>query len=267
MSVDLDFTLKKAIQAAQMGGKILKEEFGMLKPSQINLKGLGDYVTELDHRSEQIIIKKIKETFPDHIIYAEESGEEGEGSAYRWIIDPLDGTTNYVQGIPFYAISIALVVEDVIQLGVVYSPEHEELFHSIRSRGAYLNNQRIFVSKKEILEGCVLATGFPWRSKMYIDAYLSTFRELFQKVDGIRRFGSAAMDLCYTACGRYDGFWEMKLKPWDIAAGVLIVQEAGGVVTDFQGKYQYMESGNVVASNGRIQEQLIQHIYDPSLSC
>lgn len=252
--------LETAREAAQCGGDILMQEFGKLTDLQIDLKGKGDYVTELDRRSEKAIIGRIKEDFPGHIIQAEESGEEIQKSSYRWIIDPLDGTANYVQGIPVYGVSVALKKESDILIGVVYYPDRDEMFWAEKGEGAFLNGERIRVSSRKDMAYAMLASGFPWRSRHHLDAYMACFKELFLRAAGIRRMGSAAIDLAYTACGRFDGFWEMQLGPWDIAAGILLIQEAGGVVTDFLGGEGYFASGNVVAGNPFIHEKILRVI-------
>jgi myo-inositol-1(or 4)-monophosphatase len=252
--------LKAAMDAARTGGAILKSGFGTIRQDQIGLKGTGDFVSELDHQSEQAIIRHIKKEFPDHAILAEESGYGGASSSVQWCIDPLDGTTNYVQGIGHFSISIAVLEGKEILLGVVYDPMRDELFHAVPKEGAFLNGQQIRVSEKNDLSRALLTTGFPWRSRSHIDSYLSSFKELFLKSAGIRRMGSAAIDLSYTACGRFDGFWEMALKSWDISAGILIVKEAGGVVSDFGGGNTYMDSGNVVASNRKLHKEMIDLI-------
>ncbi|MBN2030436.1 inositol monophosphatase [bacterium] len=249
--------LETAKQATQIGGRILVEKFGTLQQNQIAFKDRGDYVTELDYRSEEAIIRHIKKHYSHHSIYAEESGKE-EGEKYcQWIIDPLDGTANYVQGIPMFSISIAFVEDKEIKIGVVYDPLREEMFWAEKGKGAFLNGKRIAVSTKKEMEYGMLGTGFPWRLKPCLDAYLESFKELFLLTTGIRRMGSAALDLAYTACGRFDGFWEMKLKPYDIAAGVLLVQEAGGIVTDMRGGNEYMASGNIVGASLAMHEQIV----------
>jgi myo-inositol-1(or 4)-monophosphatase len=249
--------LETAMDAVKIGGTILMESFGKIKQDQIDLKGSGDYVTQLDHQSEQAIIRRIRKTFSDHHFLAEESGDAGQSSQTQWCIDPLDGTANYVQGIPFFSISIAVLLMNEVQIGVIYNPYCDEMFWAIRNEGAFMNGQKIHVSEKTDLAYVMLASGFPWRSKTYIDAYLASFKDIFLKAAGIRRLGSAALDLAYTACGRFDGFWEMALKPWDIAAGVLMVEEAGGKVTDFKGGNNYMASGSVLASNRSLHHQLV----------
>jgi myo-inositol-1(or 4)-monophosphatase len=250
--------LKTAREAAAEGGEILNRGFRRLKKDQVKLKGAGDFVTELDHRSEEAIIARIRRSFPGHAIQAEESGiAEGE-SDYRWTIDPLDGTNNYVHGVPVYSVSIAVSRNDEMVTGVVFDPAHGEMFWAVKGEGAFLNGSMIRVSQKEALGDAFLASGFPWRSKQYLELYLDSFRVLFSGSAGVRRMGSAAIDLSYTACGRFDGFWEMKLKPWDIAAGVLIVREAGGVVSDFIGEGQYMKTGNLLAANPHIFPEMLQ---------
>lgn len=258
MSMEKEDFLGVAMEAARKGGEILTGAFGQLRNGQIDLKGMGDYVTELDNRSEQAIIDRIKASYPDHIIHAEESGVDSRDSSYRWVIDPLDGTANYVQSIPIYGISIALLREGRIILGVVYHPERDEMFWAEQDEGAYLNGERICVSSRDDIAYSMLASGFPWRSKRYLDDYLGCFKELFNAAAGIRRMGAAAIDLAYTACGRFDGFWELRLGPWDIAAGILLILEAGGAVTDFQGGTDYLKSGNVVAGNKEIHRIVLE---------
>lgn len=250
--------LSTAKDAAQIGGKIILDGFRGLKKNQVRIKGSGDWVTDLDHRSEAAIIRRIRKSFPDHSIQAEESGVGGGDSEVRWFIDPLDGTTNYVHGIPLFCVSVAAAVDGVTVAGVVLDPVHDEMFWAVKGGGAFRNRSRISVSDKKSLSECFFASGFPWRSKQYLRPYLDSFEELFDASAGIRRMGSAAIDLAYTACGRYDGFWEMKLKPWDVAAGVLIVREAGGIVSDFRGGQNFMETGNIVASNKAVFPQMLK---------
>ncbi len=250
--------LKTALKAAKISGRILKKEFRKLKSTQVDAKGKGDYVTELDYKSEHEIIKIIKKMYPDHAILAEESSNQEMDSQYQWIIDPLDGTANYIQKIPVYAVSIGVAVMGIIRIGVIYSPETEEMFWAESGKGAYLNGNRIRVSKKKKMENAILATGFPFRVKENLDTYLQSFKRLFLQSAGVRRMGAAAVDLAYTACGILDGFWEMKLKPWDIAAGSILVKEAGGRVSDFQGMENYMKSGNIVAGNPFVHGKILE---------
>ena len=253
-----DPILSTAREAARVGGEILLKDFGKLSPDQIDLKGKGDYVTDLDRRSEKAIIQKIKENFSDHLIHAEESGKEEKRSEYRWLLDPLDGTANYVHGIPLYGVSIAVLKGERIITGVVFDPSRDEMFWAREGKGAYLNGKAIHVSLKKKPGDAMLATGFPWRSKNNLDAYLDSFRKLFVEYSGIRRMGAASIDLAYTACGRIDGFWEMKLGPWDIAAGLLLIREAGGIATDFHGGDTCLTSGNVVAGNSDIHGNILK---------
>jgi len=227
--------LETAIEAAQKAGVILTEHYGKLKSGQISLKGARDYVTEIDQLSEKEIIQTLKSKFPDHSILAEESGEESHNSDYQWILDPLDGTVNYI-------------------------PLKKELFYAEEGKGAFLNDQKIHVSQKDNLKDTLLATGFPFRIHERLDPYLDVFRVIFSKVTGIRRAGSAAIDLAYTACGRFDGFWEMGLAPWDIAAGILIVEEAGGRVSGFHGEKEIPQTGDLVCGNPKIHPQIIEII-------
>jgi myo-inositol-1(or 4)-monophosphatase len=255
---NVDALLSTAKDAARIGGGIILNGFRGLKKEQIRIKGAGDFVTDLDQRSERAIIRRIRKSFPDHAIHAEESGFGGGESRIRWFIDPLDGTTNYVHGIPVFSVSVAAAVDGETVAGVVLDPVHDEMFWAKKDGGAFRNRTRIRVSSKRNLEECFFASGFPWRSKQYLDLYLDSFRELFEASAGIRRMGSAAIDLAYSACGRYDGFWEMKLKPWDVAAGVLIVREAGGLVSDFLGGQNFMETGNVVAANPAVFPRMLE---------
>lgn len=257
--------LKIAKESARQAGELLLQAFGQLEPSQIDLKGKGDYVTELDRRAEQIIIDHIKKHFPHHRIQAEESGMDIQCSEFCWLIDPLDGTANYVHHVPIFAVSIGILKGDIIRSGVIYYPHMDEMFWAVKNQGAFLNGQPISVSKRIEMGYAMLATGFPWRSKQYIDPYIDSFKELLIKTTGIRRKGSAAIDLAYTACGRFDGFWEMKLNAWDLAAGVLLIEEAGGVVSDFKGGNHYLVSGNIIAGNKQIHQQILD-IIKPRLS-
>jgi len=246
-----------AIAAAKIGGQILLQNYGKLDPATIEEKSAFDFVTAVDHQSEQAIIHYLKSHFPEHTILAEESGIQQTVSEYRWIIDPLDGTKNYIHLFPWYAVSVALEYKNEIVVGVVYNPVRDELFTAEKGQGAYLNGNRIGVSQCKNLAQSMLATGFPHRSKMLLNVYLKSFSQLFQKVSAIRRLGSAAIDLCYVACGRVDGFWELKLSAWDIAAGTLIVQEAGGRVGDLVGGQNHLETGNILAANAYLYEPLL----------
>lgn len=247
---------KIAIEAAREAGKILMTHLGKLSSTQIDNKQKFDFVTVADKQSENKIIHLIHQVYPDHHFYAEESQKDEKGG-YRWIIDPLDGTTNYIHGYPVFSVSIGLEYEGEMILGVVYDPTRNELFLAEKGKGATLNDIPIQVSSIEMPKLSLLTTGFPFRSKKYIDYYQQSFKDLFSKMSGIRRCGSVALDFCYLAAGRCDGFWEIGLSPWDVAAGYLIIKEAGGMITDFNGGDNAVWSGNVVASNGKLHDEIL----------
>lgn len=244
-----------AIGAALQAARIIMDYFG--KTVQIDAKQHHDFVTEVDRRSEETIIQYIHRAFPDHEILAEESGCHTNVSPYRWIIDPLDGTTNFIHGMPMFAVSIALEVEGDLKVGVVYEPIRKEMFVAEKGKGAFLNDRKIAVSKTSEHAHCLLATGFPFRNFDMLDDYLRLFKFFMMHVSGIRRPGSAALDLCYLACGRFDGFWELNLNPWDMAAGALIIKEAGGTITRFNGGDGFLYRGHVIGSNGLIQSWML----------
>lgn len=250
--------LETAIEAAGIGGKILLESMERQERLQIGRKQRFDFVTQVDHLSESAIIDFIKDRHPDHKILAEESGGQEEDTGYLWIVDPLDGTKNYIHGFPMFAVSIALKLQGQLCLGVVLDPMRNELFHAERGKGSFLNDQPIKVSHTKDISQCLLATGFPFRAKQYTDPYFEAFKSLFHKVSDIRRAGSAALDLAYLACGRIDGFWEITLSPWDIAAGTHLIEEAGGKVTDLWGGATHLKTGHIAASNGIIHEEITQ---------
>jgi len=252
---DKDFK-KIAIQSALKGGDILQEYRGKVK--KIGYKGLVNLVTEADRLSENAIIKIIQKNFPEHNILTEESKGYEKKSDYKWIIDPLDGTTNYAHGFPVYCISIALEKEGEILLGVVYNPVLKELFLAEENKGAFLNGKGIYVSKQRELSRSLLATGFPYDIRESQINNLDHFKNFALTSQAIRRAGSAALDLCYLAKGIFDGFWELKLSPWDTAAGILMVKEAGGKVTNFSGKNFSIYAKDILATNGKIHKQMIE---------
>jgi myo-inositol-1(or 4)-monophosphatase len=241
-----------AVRAARRAGELMVRHLNQLETLQIDEKGRNDFVTQIDRSAEQAIIELILDHYPDHSILAEESGAAGSHE-YQWIIDPLDGTTNYVHGFPVFSVSIAVAHKGALQHGVVYDPLRQEIFTASRGEGAQLDGRRIRVSKLATLGRALVATGFPYRtSEENIDGYLAMLREVMINTAGVRRPGSAALDLCYVAAGRVDGFWELGLKKWDIAAGALMIREAGGRISDFSGTDRYLESGNLVAGNPKI---------------
>lgn len=247
-----------AVEAALEAGKLLKMHSG--KPKSIERKEGQEtnLVTEIDRQSEEIVIGTIKKHFPHHDFLAEESGGREQQSEYRWVIDPLDGTTNFTHGLPIFCVSIGLERKGVLELGVVYNPNLDELFTAERGKGAFLNKRRIRVSKTSNLIESMLVTGFPYTVQSNPDHAVEHFNNFLMKAQAVRRLGSAALDLCYVAAGRFEGFWEVSLNPWDMAAGVLIVQEAGGTYTDFLGNPSTIYKKNLLTSNGRIHTQMIE---------
>ena len=254
--------LNIAIKAARRAGGVINRAARNLDVLAVREKAANDYVSEVDKEAEQTIIRTLLESYPKHSILAEESGATpgAANTEYQWIIDPLDGTTNFIHGFPQYAVSIALSHRGVITQGVVYDPGNNDLFTATRGAGAYLNDTRIRVSKRLQLKGALIGTGFPFKEHEHLEAYLAILRTIMQQASGVRRAGSAALDLAYLAAGRLDGLWELGLAPWDIAAGALLVTEAGGTVTDLQGKDHFMKSGNIVAGNLKLVAALIQQL-------
>ncbi|MGB5427234.1 MAG: inositol-1-monophosphatase [Gammaproteobacteria bacterium] len=252
-------TLNIAVRAARSAGNVIIRNLGKLETLTIHSKDRNDFVTEVDQKAEQEIIGILRKAFPEHGILAEESGLR-DGNDFQWIIDPLDGTTNFLHGFPQFAVSIALRHKGRMEQGVIYDPLRQELFTATRGAGAMLNDRRIRVAKRDSLEGALLGTGFPFKAQHHLDAYLDMFRALFPRTAGIRRPGSAALDLAYVAAGRLDGFWEIGLSIWDMAAGVLLIQEAGGLSSDFVGGHNYLESGNIVAGNPKVFADILKTI-------
>ncbi len=231
--------------------------YGKLKDSQIGTKSKNDFVTELDKKSEQLILSVIKKYFPDHGFQAEESGTQS-GTGVVWIVDPLDGTANYIHRFPLFSVSIGVIENNLIKAGVVYDPLHRELFTAEMGKGAFLNHKRISASPTKALSDALLTTGIPFRSRQRFNEYMDSFRAISLASAGMRRGGSAALDLAYVACGRLDGFWELDLAIWDIAAGALIVQEAGGVVTDMWGTQDYLKNGDIVGATPLVHNELVR---------
>ncbi len=251
-----------AVRAARSAGNIITRALNRVDTLQIVEKKQNDFVTEVDQRAEQEIIKILRRAYPDHAIIAEESGELREReSAYTWIIDPLDGTTNFLHGFPQFAVSIALKYKNKIQHAVVYNLVNDEMFTASRGSGAQLNERRIRVAQRKNLKGSLLATGIPFREDQDLDLYLATFKPMLEGTAGVRRAGSAALDLAYIAAGRFDGFWEFGLNSWDMAAGCLLIEEAGGILTDFAGEDRYLDSGNVVTGNLKVHEEMLRRLH------
>jgi myo-inositol-1(or 4)-monophosphatase len=260
MSQALHPMLNIAVKAARAAGAIINRAALDLDLLQVGSKGPNDFVTEVDRAAETAIIDILLEAYPDHGILAEESGRErgNRKSEYLWIIDPLDGTTNFVHGLPVYAVSIGLAHRDQVQQAVVYDPARNDLFYASRGRGAFLNDRRLRVSKRTRLAESLIGTGFPFRKGDNLKRYLKLLEEVMQNCAGVRRPGAAALDLCYVAAGWYDGFFESGLSPWDIAAGSLMVTEAGGLIGNFTGEADYLHQREVVAGTPKVYGQLVQ---------
>ena len=242
------------IKTAQEAGKLLMEKFE--RGIQVEFKGKYDLVTEADRKSEALIVELIREQFPDHDILGEEGDYGHSGSDFRWIVDPLDGTTNYAHGFPWFAVSVALEIRGRLELGVVYNPYVGELYFAERGAGAFLNDRRLKVSKIETMEHSLLATGFAYNHKKCKANNYDYFTHFQKESQACRRPGAASLDLASVAAGRFDGFWEMMLKPWDLAAGILLVEEAGGLVSTFDGQLMTLDSLECLASNGLIHTEM-----------
>ena len=253
--------LNIAVRAARSAGNIIARYADQVDTLSVSNKSPNDFVSEVDQRAEQEIIRIIHKAYPEHAILAEESGQH-EGNEYEWIIDPLDGTTNFLYGFPQFAVSIALRHKGRLEQAVVYDPMRQELFTASRGGGATLNGRRIRVTNRGSLEGALLGTGIPFRESQAIwnDAYFDMMKSLIPSSAGIRRAGSAALDLAYVASGRLDGFWELGLNLWDIAAGVLLIEEAGGLISGIAGKPDHLETGHVVSGNPRVFKAMLQKI-------
>lgn len=252
--------LSVAVTAARKAGMLILRQRGRLTQDDVGRKQASDFVTRVDRESERVIIATIRARFPDHIFFAEETVKETGGNEYRWIIDPLDGTTNFIHRYPVFSVSIALERRGETIVGVIYDPLKKELFSARRSGGAFLNGMPVSVSGIAEMRDALIATGFPFRRKELTERYLRLFRNIFLRVSDVRRAGSAALDLAYLACGRCDGFFEIGLSPWDIAAGSLIAREAGAVVSDFGGGKDYLTTGNIVAGSPHIHRELLEEV-------
>ncbi len=253
---ELEQVAKQAILAA---GEIIRGRMG--KPGIVLQKGAADYVTEVDKACEKAILDIIGLHFPSHRVISEETPFlEGTGSQLTWIVDPLDGTTNFIHGFPMVSVSVAVARGEEVLLGLILDPIREELFLARKGSGAKLNDNPIQVRAGATVQDALMATGFPHRAKHYLEPYMAAMGRILQEANDLRRAGSAALDLAYVACGRLDGFWEPGLKPWDVAAGSLLVKEAGGIVTDFWGNPEYLLNGHIVAATKRIHGFLLEQI-------
>src|SRR3989304_7011222 len=251
--------LTAGVKGARGAGVIINRAAQDIDALTVSTKRHNDFVTEVDHAAEQAVVQILLKAFPDHAILAEESGAQGK-SDYVWIIDPLDGTTNFIHGFPQYCVSIGLRHKGTVTQAVIYDPGRNELYTATRGHGAYLHDRRMRVSKRRQLDGALIGTGFPFREVAHIGEYMLILQKVMGQTAGVRRAGSAALDLAYVAAGRLDGFWETGLAPWDMAAGSLLIQEAGGLVADLEGESDYLQSGRIVAGSPKIFAQLLQTI-------
>jgi myo-inositol-1(or 4)-monophosphatase len=256
--------LNIAVRAARSAGDIILRSSDNIGKLKIDQKGKNDFASDVDRAAEREIINIIKTAYPDHAILAEESGEH-QGNDYIWIIDPLDGTTNFLHGFPQYAVSIALQHKGRLVVATIYDPLRDELFTARRGGGAMLNNRRLRVTNQTSMKGALIGTGFPFKTDLHLEAYTGMFKAISMQAAGIRRAGAAALDLAYVAAGRLDGFWEIGIMPWDMAAGILLIQEAGGVVTDFSFNDNYLTNGNVIAASPKM-HQLLYQLIEPNVT-
>ena len=241
-----------AVRAARRAGELMIRRLNQLEALEVTEKSRNEYVTEVDYQAEEAIIEVIQDHYPEHSILAEERGQQGSHE-YQWIIDPLDGTTNFMHGFPVFSVSIAVAYKGQLEHGVVYDPLRQEIFSASRGQGAQLDGRKIRVSRRVNMQHSLIATGFPYSKNMeHLEEYLAMLKSVITASSGIRRPGSAALDLCYLASGRVDGFWEIGLNIWDIAAGALLIKEAGGRISDFQGSDGYLQTGNVIAGTPKI---------------
>ncbi|TDQ59676.1 myo-inositol-1(or 4)-monophosphatase [Mesocricetibacter intestinalis] len=253
--------LNIAIRAARKAGNVIAKNYERRDDIKTAVKGNNDYVTNVDKEAEAAIIEVIKTAYPEHTIITEESGAlKGRDNDIQWVIDPLDGTTNFIKGFPHFSVSIAIRVKGRTEVGVVYDPIRNELFTAVRGAGAKLNEMRLRIEAKRDLQGAILATGFPFKQNKYMPLQFEVMQGLIEQAADFRRSGSAALDLCYVAANRVDGYFEIGLKAWDCAAGDLIVREAGGLVTDFNGGHTYLTAGHIVAASSRIVKEILNKI-------
>jgi len=255
--------LNTATAAALKAGKFIIQQTQRLDQLTIESKELNDFVCEVDRAAESEIIGALKRAYPDHGFQGEESAPINPEAEYQWIIDPLDGTTNFLYGVPHFAVSIALRRGNRLEQAVIYDPTLDELFTASRGEGARLNNRRIRVSSRKSMRGALMSTGIPFKAgqEALMDTYIQTLKALNPGTAGIRRQGAAALDLAYVAAGRYDGFWEFGLKPWDMAAGALLIQEAGGLTSGMTGANDFFETGNIVAANPKVFKEMLQRLH------
>ncbi|HLT07386.1 MAG TPA: inositol monophosphatase family protein [Cyclobacteriaceae bacterium] len=255
--MDIIRVLEETIDVARRAGAFIRKERQHFDLAKVELKGTNDMVSYVDKQAEQILVERLSEILPEAGFITEEGTSTVKGEVYNWIIDPLDGTTNFIHDLPFYAVSIGLQQNEEIVLGVVYEITRSECFYAAKGKGAFCNETPIQVSTAADLSTCLVATGFPYDMGDYTDAYMAILKDLTERSHGFRRLGSAALDLCYVAAGRVDGYFQHNLKPYDVAGGLIIVQEAGGIVSDFGGGDNYIFGGEMIATNGKIHEELL----------
>ena len=256
--------LNIAVRAARRAGSIINRAALDGGGFEVRSKRVNDFVTRVDHAAEEAIIEIVRKAYPDHAVLAEESGNSAGRAEYQWIIDPLDGTTNFIHGFPQYCVSIAIRHRDALAHGVIYDPLKNELFTASKGRGAFLNDRRMRVSRCLRLSDALVGTGFPFKELGRLDLYASQLRQMMEKTAGLRRAGAAALDLAYVACGRLDAFWELGLSAWDMAAGALLIQEAGGLVGDLRGEPDYLDSGEICAATPKIFPVLLEALKSES---
>lgn len=256
----MDHLLEVALQAAREAGDLIGGNFQKLQTADIERKGENDFVTRIDKEAETIIGRVIGRHFPAHQVLGEEGGLSQQKSEYLWVIDPLDGTTNFIQGIPHFSVSLALLKNGAVVFGLIYDPLTRECFHAAAGQGAFLNEARIAVSRTGQMGSAFGCTGFPFKAPRLLEPYTNTFKIMMAQCQDLRRCGSAALDLAYTACGRYDFFWEAHLLPWDFMAGKLIVEEAGGKTSDFQGRELPLQTSSVIAANKTLYPKILKMI-------
>jgi myo-inositol-1(or 4)-monophosphatase len=259
--VDLDKLIHDVIITAKSAGAFIRSQTDKIRSTDVETKGNHDYVTYVDKTAEEQIVKRLQTLLPEAGFIVEENTVSTQGAIYNWVVDPLDGTTNFIHGIPLFSVSIALMHYEEVVLGVIYEVNMDECFSAVRGRGAFLNGTPIQVSKNGELNNSLLATGFPYHDYSRLDSFMDFFRWCMTNTHGLRRLGSAALDLAYVACGRFEGFYEYGLNAWDVAAGCLIVKEAGGKVCDFQGKNNYIFGREVLASNPYIYNEFLNQIH------
>jgi myo-inositol-1(or 4)-monophosphatase len=257
----MDPMITIATRAARAAGDVIVRSIGRVDPRKITVKSRNDFVSDVDRQAEREIVAILQKAYPSHGILGEEGGRMGvRNEDYVWVIDPLDGTTNFLHGFPQFAVSIGLLHRGRPDVGVIYDPLRQELFTAKRGAGATLENRRMRVAPHQSLHAALLGTGFPFKDQTYIDPYLGMLKDLIKDTAGIRRAGSAALDLAYVAAGRLDGFWEIGLQLWDMAAGVLMIQEAGGLVTDLSGGERFLDNGQILAANPKLHQAMLETI-------